>query len=302
MLALWGALGGNKMQDPMQELWVGNRLLRWGLLEMQAMYSQDGVEFWHGDCAEILPLLPRVDLIVTSPPYGGIRAFGGHTWDFKRVAPAIAGSLAEGAVLCWQTNDQVLGGGYTGESFECCLWFMREGGLLLHQVLITHKRDGLGSVVTNRFHPNFDYVFVLSRGLPKTFNALNDRANVSAGGKRQRGVSWKGADGSRKAKREGHYITPAYGKRTAVWDITIGEQMHDEAEHPAKMPFSLATDLIKAYSNPGDLVCDPFSGSGTTARAAQLLGRKAVGIEIHRPYIDEGIRARFSQGLLLPLE
>lgn len=59
------------------------------------------------------------------------------------------------------------------------------------------------------------------------------------------------------------------------------------------MPMPLAKDLISAYSNPGDLVLDPFSGSGTTAYAAQLLGRRAIGVEIHRPYIEAAIEKRF---------
>ena len=60
------------------------------------------------------------------------------------------------------------------------------------------------------------------------------------------------------------------------------------------MSIRLAQDLIRAYSNEEDLVLDPFSGSMAVAYAAQMLDRRAVGIEIHKPYIEDAIAKRFA--------
>ena len=93
------------------------------------MYDRNGIALYHGDCADLLPALGvKADLIVTSPPFGEMREYGGHGYEFERVAPAIAAALAEGGVMCWHTNDMVEDGGYSGASFDAALWFMREGG------------------------------------------------------------------------------------------------------------------------------------------------------------------------------
>lgn len=265
------------------------------------VYDSHDVKFYHGDCAKIAPQLPPVDLIVTSPPYGGLRSFGGHKWDFYSAAPAIAGVLAPGGVLCWQTNDQIQDGGYSGESFETALWFMKQAGLRLHDRIVadTNRISSAG----NRWVQTWDFVWVLSKGSPKTFNPIMDKPNVSAGATDYKTTGARTREGDIpivRSKPNGYRIRP-YGKRTAYWYYGIsGEERRLYADlHPSLMAMPLAQDLIRAYSDAGDIVLDPFSGSGTTARAAQVLGRRAIGIEIHKPYIDAGIQARFRQGILL---
>jgi site-specific DNA-methyltransferase (adenine-specific) len=54
--------------------------------------------------------------------------------------------------------------------------------------------------------------------------------------------------------------------------------------HPTQKPLGILKPLIEAFSNPGDLVLDPFSGSGSSLLAAKKLGRSWLGIEIHAPY------------------
>lgn len=68
--------------------------------------------------------------------------------------------------------------------------------------------------------------------------------------------------------------------------------------HPAQMPEALPKHWIATFSNPGDIVIDPFMGSGTTLRAAKDLGRRAIGIEINKDYCDIAIE-RLRQGVLL---
>jgi site-specific DNA-methyltransferase (adenine-specific) len=90
----------------------------------------------------------------------------------------------------------------------------------------------------------------------------------------------------------GKYVTG--GGKSSSDEIAFG--------HPAIFPGSLASDHICSWSNPGDVVLDPFLGSGTTGKMARLLGRRFIGIEISEEYYelacqrieeavgDEGIR------------
>lgn len=73
--------------------------------------------------------------------------------------------------------------------------------------------------------------------------------------------------------------------RDNVWEYPVGAAGGDiYTGHPAVFPFELARDHIASWSNPGDLILDPFMGSGTTAKAAKALNRNFIGIEINPDY------------------
>ena len=195
--------------------------------------------------------------------------------------------------MCWHTNDMVVDGSYSGSSFDAALFFMRQCGLRLHDRII-YDTNRVGTV-RNRWQDTWDFVFIFSEGKPTTFNAIKDRANIAAG---KNNTHTKATYGGRdkqaqRGDNKKNYVIPPYGKRTGIWHYGIGgPERRRERFHPSPMPMRLVKDLIRAYSNPGDLVLDPFSGSATTAYAAQLLGRRAIGVEIHRPYIDVAIERR----------
>ena len=89
------------------------------------VYAKDGVDLYHGDCANILARGDiRADLIVTSPPYDDMREYGGEGYDFERCASPIAASLVEGGIMAWHTNDMIVDGGYSGNSLRArsTLW------------------------------------------------------------------------------------------------------------------------------------------------------------------------------------
>ena len=104
-----------------------------------------GIELVNGDCAAVLPGLPPADLILTSPPYDGMREYGGYSgaFDFDAVAAACVANLAPGGVLVWVVGDQVVDGGETGTSFRQALGFMGLG-LKMHQPLIFYKWNVTG--------------------------------------------------------------------------------------------------------------------------------------------------------------
>ena len=269
-----------------------------------------GVELVNGDCAAVLPELPPADLILTSPPYDNLREYGGYNdaFDFDAVAAACVANLAPGGVLVWVVGDQTLDGDVTGTSFTHALGF-KALGLKLHQPLIFYKWS-LAAMTPDAYFRTHKYMFVFSKGKPKTANLLNDKPNSRANQRDfKRGAGRNGDDVSQ-LRHDGYRTVPEHSRRGSVWryDPTLmtrcnmpGDLPYGELNaHPARFPPQLARDHILRWTNPGDLVIDPMVGSGTTLRAAADLGRRAIGIEINPEYC-ELIRRRMAQSVL-PLE
>lgn len=260
-------------------------------------YYQDAfATIYHGDCREILPMMPKVDLVVTSPPYDDLRTYGeAFEWDFEETAVKLCPLLCGGCVICWNVADATVNGSETGTSFRQALRF-KELGLNLHDTMIYEKAN-FSNPIHNRYHQIFEYIFVLSLGKPKTFNPIKDKRNAYGApfGKN----TFRKADGSM-GERPVNNIQE-FGMRTNIWRMkTAGqENICQSNPHPAQMPEGLATDLIRSWSNERDLVLDPFAGSGTTLVAAKQLGRKAIGIELEEKYCE--IAAKRLQQEYLPL-
>ena len=249
----------------------------------------------HGDCADVLPSLDvQADLIVTSPPYDALQNYGGHSFDFDRVADACVDVLKPGGVIVWVVDDQIIDGSETGTSFRHALGFM-ERGLRLHHTMFFEKA-GFSRITNVRYPDVIEYMFVFGKGRPTTVNIIKDRRNITAGAKKSGGTR-RQKDGT--MKRGGSYEISEFGPRTNLWRYSIGSGhvssgYKDSAEHPARFPDALARDHIKTWTNAGDMVIDPLAGSGTVLRAAADLGRRSIGIEIHEPYVNI-IRKRMSQ-------
>ena len=261
-------------------------------------YSHAGVDVYHGDGAQVLRqdgIAGTVDLIVTSPPYGALRDYGGHGFDFETMAQACVAALAPGGVLVWVVGDVTIDGGETGEPCRQALAFM-DRDVLLHDTMIYRKR-GSGGRTWPRRHPNgFEFMYVFSKGKPKTVNIICDVPTLEPG-RVIRGVSVRNKDGSTSPRTD--RTIPDVVPRDNVW--TYAQQSAngtpDNPSHPGAFPIALAQDHIRTWSDPGDLVADPMAGSGTTLRAAKDSGRRAVGIEIHADYIPI-ITERLSQDML----
>ena len=261
----------------------------------------------NADCANTLPDYEgQVNLVVTSPPYGQLRDYGGYGFDFERIAAPLAACLAPGGVLIWVVADAVIDGSETGDSLRQTIAFM-DLGLRLHDTMIYEKSGAINST-PNRYEQAFEYMFVFSNGAPATFNPIMDKFNVKSGSVNHWGKSkGRNSNGERPESLRGHRQTPEFGKRTNIWRYSAGkaegtnqkESVTFEflAQHPARFPLAMAKDHILTWSEPGDFVLDPMAGSGTTIRAAADLGRRAVGIEIHKPYCDL-IERRMAQRVL----
>ena len=142
---------------------------------------------------------------------------------------------------------------------------------------------------TNRYYNSFEYMFVFSKGKPKTCNYIKIKSKSA--GKLLRAVPQKRKDGSprvdRMEKIQDMKIKEFKIKHN-VWEYATGNISKDKIayKHPAIFPERLVEDHIKSWSNEEDIVYDPFMGSGTTAKMAILNSRNFIGSEISREYCD----------------
>ena len=228
-----------------------------------------------------------LDLVLTSPPYDGLRAYSGSGFDqFEAIAAELFRVLKPGGVLVWVVGDQTIKGSETGTSFRHALHFKDEVGFNLFDTMI-YQKPPRGAVGNNKtYWQGFEYMFVLSKGRPKTINLIMDRANK---GTRQGDKGTKRmVEGELKQVSRGGY--GKLGRRTNVW-LYQGGKGHSTKdsiafEHPAIFPEKLAEDHIVSWSNEGDVVYDPFMGSGTTAKMAIKNNRKWIGSEVSSDYCN----------------
>jgi DNA modification methylase len=247
-----------------------------------------------GDNCDVLGTLPRecIDLVVTSPPYDDLRTYGGHSWDFYGVAWQLKRVLKPGGVIVWVVADATKDGSETGTSMEQALHFKRLG-LNLHDTMIWNKPPQGANGSELSYSQAMEFMFVLTNGRPRTVNRLKDRPNASAG------VWYPKTVGGRNTKQGGDLTGEfgyhdEFGLRTNVWPL-IKESNGNP--HPAPFPEALARDHILSWSNEGDVVLDPFNGSGTTTKMARELGRQYIGIEVNPDYCVDA-ESRIDQKLL----
>lgn len=240
----------------------------------------------HGDCLEKMKDLKSgsIDLTVTSPPYDNLRSYNGnndqwgeHVW--KAVLQELYHVTKKGGVVVWVVGDATIKGSETGTSFKQALWAM-DCGFNLHDTMI-YQKTASAFPSSNRYYQVFEYMFVFSKGGPKTFNRISDRKNKTFGRKISGTNRMK--DGSTKKQTNLGRPILKFGSRFNVWLIVDGKR---QSEHPAPFPLQLAEDHIKTWSNEGDTVLDPFMGSGTTGVACKNLGRNFIGIELDEKYFQ----------------
>lgn len=243
-----------------------------------------------GDCESVLTDLnsESIDLTITSPPYENLRSFGlsENFWNlkkFEKIAKELYRVTQKGGVIVWIVNDVMAKGAKTGTSFQQALYF-KGLGFNIHDVMIWEKI--LGHMGSHRCYiPSFEYMFIFSKGKIRCTNLITDRVNKDYHRQQSRNRGRRGYNGdAKKEASPGKIRTPMFGKRTNIWKIP-GDKAN-KTGHPAVYPLSLARDHIKSWSNPGDVVLDPFLGSGTSGIAAIELGREFIGIELNRKYHD----------------
>jgi len=229
-----------------------------------------------------------IHLVVTSPPYDNLRTYDTDTaagWNadvWRGVIREMYRVLIDGGVVVWNVKDSSVNGSESGTSFRQALFAM-ECGFNLHDTMIWAK-DTFAYPDVSRYYDTFEFVFVFSKGKPRAFNPICDRKNKWAGTK-IRGTSRK-ADGTMYEKSTNKTSDGKdFGMRFNIWDIPT-EKKSGGVGHPAMMPERLAHDMIVSWSNEGDIVLDPFMGSGTTGRMCVKTKRDFIGIDISENYVE----------------
>ena len=221
----------------------------------KAYYDEDGVTIYHGDCIEILPELEVAALIATDPPYGTGLVY----------ADTFIDSLAGDEYWSW---------------FRRVVTMMRERG---KTVIFTHRNHSL------KYLHDWDWVGVWHK--PASFGVrignspiLPHWEPVYFYGMHNRGLGSYSADVFSympvKALR-GRGMPPSVMLDRREWQCAA-----KNGQHPTPKPIELIQHWIEIFTQPGDLVIDPFMGSGTTCMACKKLGRRAIGIEIVESFCE----------------
>lgn len=233
-------------------------------------------KIFNEDCLQTMSRMQNeiIDMVLTSPPYDDLRTYN-NLFDLDKICKELYRVTKQGGVCVWVVGDKSVNGSESGTSFKQALKFI-ECGWNLHDTMIFKKKNPMPYIKKNCYTQSFEYMFVFSKGTPKTANMLTepcDYAGVSI-------TSTNTNEQSMKAKKK-VYHTKDEKIRHNVFEYVLAGTNYG---HPAIFPKQLAIDHIKSWSNEGDLIYDCFMGSGTVAVVATPLKRNWVGSEISEQY------------------
>ncbi len=230
-----------------------------------------------------------IDLIVTSPPYDNLRAYDSgvdQTWGesvWKPIISELCRVIKEGGAIVWVVGDATINGSETGTSFKQALYF-KECGLNLHDTMIWEKANPIPQIYRKRYTNLFEYMFVFSKGTLTTHNPI--RIPCENAGLSLKGTTYKNFSKSEQIRSKKASPVKEDKLKGNIWKFVVGKKKEDQESkgHTAPFPCDLAHDHIISWSNEGDIVYDPFLGSGTTAKMAKTTHRKYIGSEINEDY------------------
>lgn len=255
---------------------------------------------YNENCLDTMSRMPDnfIDCTITSPPYDDIRnynkkikglseEFNGYSFPFEDIARELYRVTQKGGVVVWVVNDATHSGSETLNSFRQALFF-KEIGFKMHDTMIYRKLNPMPNSGT-RYQQMFEYMFVLSKGAPKTTNiSLRERSNKCEDKRTYRKKKFsRNQDGE---FNENDYYVKEMVPDYNVWDFYVGwgNTTRDDIafEHPAIFPEELVKKHIESWTNEGDLIYDPFMGSGTTSKMCLLTNRNYIGSELSKEYCD----------------
>lgn len=218
-------------------------------------YEEEGITIYHGDCREIIPHVPKVDLVLTDPPYGIQMAAG----------------FGSGGRSFGDKHRSVEGGGILTRQYEDEWDDVRPGETTFHMILAqTDLAIIFGGNYFADLLPRSTHWLVWDK--LQTMPSFSDCE-----------LAWTNVE--RKSVK----------KKVVEWNGLLGKER--ERFHPTQKPIELMIWCLEQYSQEGDLVLDPFGGSGTTAAAAKKTGRRCISIEAEEKYCRVTVE-RLSQGVL----
>jgi len=251
-----------------------------------------------GDCEEILKGVPdnSIDLIFTSPPYadqrqrtyGGVRPDDYVNWFIPKAAQFFR-VLKPAGTFILNIKERVVDGERHIYVIELILK-MREQGWLWTEEFIWHKKNSYPGKWPNRFRDNWERLLQFNK--QKKFNMYQEAVAVPVGDwAKDRLANLSETDKIRDESKVGS----GFGKNVSNWlgrdkvyptNVIYMATECANRSHSATFPVDLPAWFIKLFTKEGNVVLDPFVGSGTTALAAIQLGRKHVGIDIKEEYVQ----------------
>jgi len=255
---------------------------------------------YNENCLETMGKMPNnfIDCTITSPPYDDIRnynnkikglsdEFNGYSFPFEDIAKELYRVTKKGGIVVWVVNDATHNGSETLNSFRQALFF-KEVGFRVHDTMIYRKLNPMPNA-GKRYQQMFEYMFVFSKGSPKTTNiSLRERSNKCEDKRTYRKKKFsRNQDGD---FNENDYFVKEMVPEYNIWDFYVGwgNTTKDDVafEHPAIFPEELVKRHIESWTNEGDLVYDPFMGSGTTSKMSILSKRNYIGSELSAEYCE----------------
>lgn len=251
-----------------------------------------------GDCAKELKTLDdsSIDLIFTSPPYADARqkAYGGIHPDkyvdwFSPISEELLRVLKPTGTFVLNIKERVLNGERHTYVLELIMR-MRQQGWLWTEEFIWHKKNSYPGKWPNRFRDSWERLLQFNKN--KKFKMFQEVVMVPMGDwskTRLRNLS------ETDKTRDESKVQSGFGKNISNWlerEMAYPTNvLHMATEcgnknHSAAFPERLPGWFIKLFTEEGDLVLDPFMGSGTTIKVAQRLQRNSVGIEIQESYFN----------------
>ena len=248
-------------------------------------------EIHHGDAFELLSTLEAdsVDLIFTSPPYADQRrkTYGGISPDdyidwFLPVAAELKRVLRPGGSFLLNIKERVVEGERHTYVLELILELRRQGWLWTEE-FCWHKKNSYPGKWPNRFRDSWERCLQFNR--QRKFAMYQEAVMVPMGDwAKTRLKSLSETDRLRDESR----VQSGFGKNVSNWEgrdkAYPTNVLHMATEcnnvgHSAAFPVTLPAWFIRLFTQPGDVVLDPFIGSGSTAVAAKSLGRHYIGID-----------------------
>lgn len=252
----------------------------------------------NGDCLEVLPTLPSqsIDLIVTSPPYADRRAkiYGGVKPDqyvewFLPIARELQRVLKPTGSFILNIKEPAVNGERHTYVIELILAMRKQGWRWIEEYC-WHKKNSYPGKWPNRFRDGWERCIHFT--LDKKFNMYQEAVMVPMGdwaNSRLKNLS------DTDKRRDNSKVGSGFGKNISKWveremaypdNVLYMATECANRNHSAAFPVDLPSWFIKLFTQAGDVVLDPFMGSGTTAVACQLLERHYIGVEINSDYCE----------------
>lgn len=224
-----------------------------------------------------------IDLTVTSPPYDDMRTYGDNPqYDLHELGKEILRVTKDGGIAAVVMQDGTKDFAKSLSTFRTAVDWC-DNGWRLFECCIYARNGRPGKWWNQRFRVDHEYILFFLKGeRPRFFDKDHMKVASSCAGEKFSGTS-RQTDGS---------LIPVNGLvsekkcRGTIWDFSRQALTRDplRREHPAPFPDALVCDIIKTFTKTGDMVFDPFLGSGTTALVAHGLGRSCIGVEISPEY------------------